>query len=83
MRGPSISEDIQRLVQGLATQAGIAVDEGDLPDLAALYEDFLQLLDTIESVDLDPGEESALGLDLFAWETTADGAVVAREGDAF
>ena len=77
-----MSDDSQQLIRDLASQAGLSVAEDELPQLASAYEDVQQLLDTIESVQLDPGEESALALDLFAWEGTTDGPVVAREGDA-
>jgi hypothetical protein len=33
-------------------------------------------------MQLDVEEESALSLDLFAWETIPEGAVIAHEGDA-
>jgi hypothetical protein len=74
--------DLERLVQELAQQAGVPIHEDELPQVATLYADFTQLLDTVDSVQLDPEEESALALDLFAWETTADGPIAAREGDA-
>lgn len=83
MRGPDVAEgDLHRLVRELAHQAGVPVHEDELPQVAALYADFMQLMDTVESVQLDPEEESALALDLFAWETTSDGPIAAREGDA-
>jgi len=71
-----------RLVHDLVQQAGLSVSEDELPQLAGMYEDVQQLLDTIESVQLEAGEESALALDLFAWEGATEGPVVAREGDA-
>ena len=77
-----MDSDLERLVQELLRQAGLAVEEHELPKVAALYADFLQLLDTIDSAQLDAGQEPALALDLFAWETTAYGPVAAREGDA-
>jgi hypothetical protein len=81
MRGPAVATDdveLQQLVRKLAQQANVLVDDDELPGLAAMYADFVQLLDTIESVQLDAEEESALALDLFAWEGTA----AAREGEA-
>ena len=74
--------DLQGLVRQLAQQAGVPIHEDDLPQVATLYEDFLQLIDSVESVQLDPEEESALALDLFAWEVTPQGPIAAREGDA-
>ena len=75
-------DDVEQLVRVLAQQAGVPVHEDELSQVGALYEDFMQLIDTIESVDLDTGEESALALDLFAWEVAPHGPVAAHEGDA-
>ena len=69
-------------MRDLAQQAGVPIHEDEVPQIASIYEDFLELIDTMESVPLDVEEESALALDLFAWEATADGPVAAREGDA-
>ena len=75
--------NIQRVVRALAQQAGVPVSDDELPTVATIYEDLLQTFDTVESVSLDPEEESALLLDLSTWEGAPEGPVAAREGDAF
>jgi hypothetical protein len=60
----------------------VSINEADLPRVAALYEELQQLVDTVEFVPLDVEEESALALDLFAWEGSPEGPIPAREGDA-
>jgi hypothetical protein len=83
VRGPTVAgDDLEHIVQLLAQHAGVPIHEDELPRVAALYEDFMQLIDTVESVDLDTGEESALALDLFAWEVAPQGPVAAHGGDA-
>lgn len=76
------SEDLQRLVRDLAQQAAVPIREDEIVQVAGVYGDLVQLLDTVDSVQLDPEEESALALDLFAWESPPEGPVAAREGDA-
>ena len=77
-----MGDDLQRLVRDLAQQAGVPVHEDEIVQVAALYGDLIELLDTVESVQLDAEEESAVALDLFAWESPPEGPVAAREGDA-
>ena len=72
----------EQVVRELLQQAGLAARDDELPAVAALYDDVQQMLDTIESVELDVGEESALTLDLFAWEGRTDGPILAGEGEA-
>jgi len=82
VRGPGLERDRHELIRDLAQQAGVPVREDELPQVAAIYAELLLLLDTVESVQLDVEEESAVALDLFAWETVPEGPVAAREGDA-
>jgi hypothetical protein len=77
-----LERDSHQLIRELATQAGLSISDDEIAGVASQYQELLQLLDTVESVPLDVEEESALGLDLFAWETIPEGPVVAHEGDA-
>jgi len=76
-----VRADSEQVVRELLQQAGLAARDDELSAVAALYDDVQQMLDTIESVELDLGEEPALTLDLFAWEGRTDGPILAGEGE--
>jgi hypothetical protein len=80
--GQDLQLDSHWLIRELAQQAGLAIHDDEVAAVAEQYHELLQMVDTIESVQLEVEEESALGLDLFAWEATPEGPVVAHEGDA-
>ena len=55
------------LVRELAGQSGIPMAEAEAADVAALYREYQQLIDTIEAVDVSTGEEPLAALDLAEW----------------
>ena len=55
------------LVRDLARQSGIPVAEAEAAEVAALYREYLQLIDDIEAVDVSAEEEPLAVLDLAEW----------------
>ncbi len=57
----------EALVRELARQSGIPMAEAEAADVAALYREYQQLIDTIEAVDVSLEEEPLAALDLAEW----------------
>lgn len=67
------------LVRELARQSGIPMVEAEAAEVATLYREYQQLIDTIEAVDLSLEEEPFAALDLAEWGAPPT-EPVSREG---